>query len=47
MEEVVLNLQWSKLGRLVRPRLGFFDSQRLENYVTELIGDLQFADLWC
>ena len=45
MEEVVLNLQWSKLGRLVRPRLGFFDSQRLENYVTELIGDLQFADL--
>ncbi|NIO67907.1 MAG: hypothetical protein GTN71_02300 [Anaerolineae bacterium] len=45
MEEVVLNLQWSKLGRLVRPRLGFFDSQRLENYMTELIGDLQFADL--
>ena len=45
MEEVVLNLQWSKLGRLVRPRLGFFDSQRLENYVTEIIGDLQFADL--
>jgi NTE family protein len=45
MEDVVLNLQWSKLGRLVRPRLGFFDSQRLENYVTGLIGDLQFADL--
>ncbi len=45
MEEIALNLQWSKLGRIVRPRLGFFDSQRLESYVTELIGDLQFAEL--
>ena len=45
MEEIALDLQWSKLGRLVRPRLAFFDSQRLESYVTELIGDLQFADL--
>jgi NTE family protein len=45
MEEVALNLQWSKLGRIVRPRLGFFDSRRLESYMTELIGDLQFADL--
>jgi NTE family protein len=45
MEEVALDLQWSKLGRIVRPRLGFFDSQRLESYMTELIGDLQFADL--
>ncbi len=45
MEESALNLQWSKLGRLVRPRLGFFDSQRLEDYVTEVIGDLQFSDL--
>jgi NTE family protein len=45
MEEVALDLQWSRLGRLVRPRLGFFDSQRLESYMTELIGELQFADL--
>jgi NTE family protein len=45
MEEVALGLQWSKLGRLVRPRLGFFDSQRLESYVAEIIGDFQFADL--
>ena len=45
MEELALDLQWSKLGRLVRPRLGFFDSQRLESYVTGVIGDLQFADL--
>ena len=45
LEEIALNLQWSKLGRIVRPRLGFFDSQRLESYMTEIIGDLQFADL--
>ncbi|NIO68755.1 MAG: patatin, partial [Anaerolineae bacterium] len=45
MEELALDLQWSKLGRIVRPRLGFFDSQRLESYVTEVIGDFQFADL--
>jgi NTE family protein len=45
MEEIALDLQWTKLGRIVRPRLGFFDSQRLESYMTELIGDLQFADL--
>jgi len=45
MGEAALDLQWSRLGRIVRPRLGFFDSQRLESYMTELIGDLQFADL--
>lgn len=45
MEETALSLQWSKLGRIVRPGLGFFDSQRLENYVVRLIGDLQFSDL--
>lgn len=45
MEELALNLEWSRLGRIVRPRLGFFDSQRLESYVAELVGDLQFADL--
>jgi NTE family protein len=45
LEEVALNLQWAKLGRIVRPRLGFFDSQRLESYVVEVIGDLHFVDL--
>ena len=45
LEEIALDLQWSKLGRLVRPRLGFFDSQCLESYMAEIIGDLQFADL--
>jgi NTE family protein len=45
LEEIALDLQWTKLGRIVRPRLGFFDSQRLESYMTEIIGDLQFSDL--
>jgi len=45
LEEIALDLQWTKLGRIVRPRLGFFDSQRLESYMAELIGDLEFADL--
>ncbi|HID64851.1 MAG TPA: patatin, partial [Anaerolineae bacterium] len=45
MEEAALDLQWSKLGRLVRPRLGLFDSHRLESYVAGLVGNLQFADL--
>jgi len=45
IKEVALNLQWSKLGRVVRPKLGFFDGSRMEEYIIRLIGDLTFDQL--
>ena len=45
MKEIALNLQWTKLGRVVRPRYGFFDGSRLEQYLIELIGDRTFDQL--
>lgn len=45
IKEVALNLQWGKLGRVVRPRLGFFDGSRVEAYLIELIGDRTFDEL--
>lgn len=38
-------LQWSKVGRITRPRLGFFDISRLESYLDELIEGLTFDRL--
>ncbi|HNR96621.1 MAG TPA: patatin-like phospholipase family protein [Anaerolineae bacterium] len=45
IREVASNLQWSQLGRVVRPRGGFFDGTRLEEYLIDLIGDRSFEDL--
>jgi NTE family protein len=45
MKRLALELQWKKLGRVTRPRLGFFDGKRLEEYLNETIGPLQFEDL--
>jgi len=45
MKRLALGLRWRKLGRIVHPRLGFFDGRRLEKYVEEIIGPLQFEDL--
>lgn len=45
MKRLALGLQWRKLGRITPPRLGFFDSKRLEEYLEEIIGPLQFKDL--
>jgi len=45
MKRLALGLQWRKLGRVTRPRLGFFDGSRLEEYLNEAIGPLQFEEL--
>jgi NTE family protein len=45
IKRVALGLQWRKLSRVTRPRLGFLDGRRLEEYVEEVIGPLQFEEL--
>ncbi len=43
--EQAKELQWSKVGRITRPRLGFFDISRLEHYVDELVERRTFDQL--
>jgi NTE family protein len=45
MQRLALELRWTKLGRLVPPRLGFFDSSRLESRLVEIIGPRTFDQL--
>ncbi len=45
IKQLALHLHWKKLGRVTRPRLGFLDGQRLEQYLDETIGHLQFEEL--
>ena len=39
------DLQWTRLGRIARPRLGFFDISRMESYLDELIEGRSFDQL--
>lgn len=45
IKRIALGLQWRKLGRVTRPRLGLLDGRRLEQYVEEIIGPRQFDEL--
>lgn len=45
IKRLALGLQWKKLGRVTRPRLGFLDGTRLEAYLAEIIGHLRFEEL--
>lgn len=45
IKRLALGLHWKKLGRVTRPRLGFLDGRRLEEYLEEVIGPLQFEEL--
>jgi NTE family protein len=45
IKELAVTMDWGKLGRVVRPRRGFFDGSRLEQYLIDLIGDLTFEQL--
>jgi NTE family protein len=40
-----LGLKWSKLGRVTRPNLGWFDISRLEELVDHLVGGRTFNQL--
>jgi len=45
IEAEALELSWNKIGRVTRPRLGWFDATRLEERINELIGGRTFAEL--
>jgi len=45
IETLAQKMQWRNVGHLTRPRLGFFDSRRMEDYLIQLIGDLSFDQL--
>jgi len=45
IERLALELRWTRLGRLVRPRLGFFDTGKIESRLIELIGPCTFDQL--
>jgi NTE family protein len=45
MEAVATNMSWRKLVSIRLTRLGFVSSQRIEDFVVETIGNLQFEDL--
>lgn len=44
-QRVALGLRWVKLARLVRSRLGFLDSRKLEDHLSDLIGLVTFEEL--
>ncbi len=45
MESVATNMRWRKLVSIRLTRLGFISSQRIEDFMVETIGRLQFEDL--
>jgi NTE family protein len=45
IHERALNLKWTHVLRPCRPRLGLFDTGRLETYVDELLGGKTFGQL--
>jgi len=45
IKRLARQLQWSKLVRLTRPRLGFLDTQRLEDYLNEVLDGRTFEEL--
>lgn len=45
METVATNMKWRKLVSIRLTRLGFISSQRIEDFVRETIGNVNFEDL--
>lgn len=45
METVATNMSWRKLVSIRLTRLGFISSQRIEDFVRETIGNVNFEDL--
>jgi NTE family protein len=43
--EMALGLRWRHVARPVWPRHGFFSFDRMESFLTKLVGDLAFDDL--
>lgn len=45
MNEVALKIGWRRLARLVWPRRGFVSFKKLERFLIDLIGDVEFHQL--
>jgi NTE family protein len=45
MEERALDMSWKKLMRVKLTRLGFISSQKIEEFMREMIGDVTFDEL--
>ena len=45
MESVAIAMSWRKLVSIKLTLLGFISSQRIEEFIEELIGDIDFSDL--
>ena len=45
MNELALQIGWRRIARLVWPRRGFIHFKKLERFLIDLIGDVEFRDL--
>lgn len=45
LQQIGKEINWSRLGRLVRPGLGFFDISRMEGVIDELTGGVTIEEL--
>ena len=45
LQQIGKEMQWGRLGRLVRPGLGFFDLSRMEGVIDELTGGITIEEL--
>jgi NTE family protein len=45
VQELAEQMNWRRLGRFVRPGLGFFDISRMEQVIDELTGGIPFEQL--
>ena len=45
LQQIGKEMNWGRLGRLVRPGLGFFDISRLERVIDELTGGVTIEEL--
>lgn len=45
LQKIGKEMDWRRLGRLVRPGLGFFDISRMEKFIDELTGGVTIEEL--
>jgi NTE family protein len=45
MQQMAKEMHWNQLARLTRPKLGFFDVDRMERYIEDLVKGASFEDL--
>jgi len=45
LQRIGKEMHWGRLGRLVRPGLGFFDVSRMEEFIDELTGGVTLEEL--